>query len=483
MIQPMRLSDVSTPLNGQLFGDDVTFTRVNTDTRTIKDGDLFVALRGVRFDAHDFLIQACESGAVAVVVEHYIDDLPVPQLLVDDTTRALGDLAHLARLQFNGPLVALTGSCGKTTVKEMLAAVLEQASAQRAGAGRVHVTRGNLNNHIGVPQTLLAMQAGTEYAVIEMGASGPGEIDYLASMAEPEVALVNNVMAAHLQGFGSEAGVAAEKSNIYRRLRQQGTAVINLDERYASAWLQELSEQRPDLRCLTFSDCIPEADVFADQIHLDELGGYQFQLHYGAEVVSIVLPVLGRQNVNNALAVSACCLAIGVPMPIIANGLAQVRAVAGRLAPLSGIHDALVVDDTYNANPGSVKAAARVLMDFSLQGRDVVMVLGDLGELGQDEIVALNQLGRDLQGMGIPRLLTQGQNSLHACNGFNKALHQVALQPHAGQSEAQHFQTQDDVIRVLLKQLTQNTVVLVKGSRSARMEGVVQAITVSGEPS
>ncbi|NHO65076.1 UDP-N-acetylmuramoyl-tripeptide--D-alanyl-D-alanine ligase [Aestuariicella hydrocarbonica] len=465
-MRPLKLTDIQTALSAELIGEDVIFERVNTDTRDILTGDLFVALKGERFDAHEFAESAADAGAAALVVERIIPGLKVPQLKVQDTTRALGEIAHLSRLQFEGPLVALTGSCGKTTVKEMMTAVLGRQ-------GQVHATRGNLNNHIGVPQTLLAMPATTEFAVIEMGASGLGEIDYLASVAEPTVALVNNVMAAHLEGFGSEAGVAAEKSSIYRHLRDHGVAVVNLDVPYASGWLQSLAQVRPDVRCLTFSDCLGGADLRATDIQLNEKGCYSFELQAAPGSVHISLPIMGRQNVNNALAVAGCCLAVGLDLPDIALGLASVAPVKGRLKPVPGINRSLVIDDTYNANPGSVKAAAQVLMDLKQHGRDVVLVLGDLGELGEDEAQVLDQLGQDLGALGVPQLLTQGLNSVNVHKGFRAT---------AGEySKAKHFESQGELNQFLTNQLTDETVVLVKGSRSARMEGVVQAIMLDGE--
>ncbi|WP_439136253.1 UDP-N-acetylmuramoyl-tripeptide--D-alanyl-D-alanine ligase [Pseudomaricurvus sp.] len=490
MIKPMKLSELLAPLNAELHGDDASFERVNTDTRSVQAGDLFVAIKGERFDAHSFVADACKSGAVAAVVERLDDQLAAPQLLVKDTTRALGDIAHQGRMQFQGPLIALTGSSGKTTVKEMIATVLGQAAP-------VHVTRGNLNNHIGVPQTLLAMQGDAQYAVIEMGASGLGEIDYLASLAEPTVALVNNVMAAHLQGFGSEAGVAAEKSTIYRHLRQGGTAVINLDESYASGWMDTLKAERSDVQFLTFSVADANADIFATDIQLTEKACYEFTLHAGEKVagqkglgeksIAVNLPMMGRQNVNNALAVASCCLAVGASLKEIAEGLTKVAPVKGRMMPQSGMNGSLVIDDTYNANPGSVKAAAQLLMDLKHQGRDVLLVLGDLGELGDGELGALTALGQTLKSLGVPALITQGKNSQYATDGFNEcdALNkgQTTSEKECTSQEqtAKHFVSKDELNHYLFTQLTDNTVVLVKGSRSASMESVVQAITLGGE--
>ncbi len=464
MIHALQLNDLLEPLDAVVSGDDTSFTRVNTDTRSIAEGDLFVALRGERFDGHDFVAGAVASGASAAVVEQIQADITVPQVLVKDSTVALGQIAHLNRRAFGCPVIALTGSCGKTTVKEMLATVLGRA-------GKVHVTQGNLNNHIGVPQTLLALDKTADYAVVEMGASALGEIDYLASIAEPDVALVNNVMPAHLEGFGSEQGVADEKSNIYRQLRQDGIAILNLDEPHSVSWCEELKRSREDLTQLSFSSVSESADVYASEICLGEGGGYCFNLCSKDKSIAVELSLLGRQNVDNALAAATCALAVGVSLEVIAEGLTHARPFKGRLVSEPGINNSLVIDDSYNANPGSVLAAASVLIDMQAQGREVVLVVGDLGELGTDAEGVLSKLGEDLARLGVPALYTQGDNSHLISDAFTKS--------NAG--DAKHFSSQNDLNQYLLTILTHNTVVLVKGSRSARMENVVQAITFGGE--
>lgn len=467
MIKLLRLTELIAPLKGELIGSDVSFSRVSTDTRSIQSGDLFVALKGENFDAHDFINDALAAGASAAVVDRAVDSVDAPQLKVDDTTLALGDLARLNRQVFTKSVVALTGSAGKTTVKEMLATLL-------SGAGQVHVTQGNLNNHIGVPQTLLALDDSADFAVIEMGASGLGEIDYLAGIAEPNVALVNNVLPAHLEGFGSERAIADEKSAIYRKLREGGTAVINLDEPYSAQWQQQLSETRKDIQQIGFSAENSSADVYAKDIRSTPTGGYQFQLCVGAEQALVSLPLLGRQNVNNALAACACALSVGLPLTTIVKQLPQVSPYKGRLVAKVGQRDSLVIDDTYNANPGSVLAAARVLVDLQASTKRTILALGDLGELGANEAVILNQLGKDLAGLGLSELYTQGKNSALVSAAFSKWANTQA-------ENVKHFLTQDELAHHLSTLLTDNTVVLVKGSRGARMEHVVQAITLGGE--
>ncbi|MAZ90227.1 MAG: hypothetical protein CL693_21545 [Cellvibrionaceae bacterium] len=464
MIRVLQLNDLLGPLNAVLSGENTSFTRVNTDTRTITEGDLFVALRGERFDAHDFVAGAASAGAAAVVVEQAQAGVSIPQLEVEDTTIALGQIAQLNRRAFSRPVIALTGSCGKTTVKEMLATVLRQS-------GNVHVTQGNLNNHIGVPQTLLALDGSADFAVVEMGASAMGEIDYLASIAEPDVALVNNVMPAHLEGFGSEQGVADEKSNIYRQLRTNGTAILNADEPHSTAWRQELTQDRGDLTLVTFSSASTNADIYASEVRLGDAGGYHFNLCAKDQSIAVKLSLLGRQNVSNALAAAACAHAVNVPLAVIAEGLTHAQPFKGRLVSVLGINNSRVIDDSYNANPGSVLAAADVLIDMKNQNREVMLVIGDLGELGANAESVLSTLGEDLARLGVPALCTQGDNSHHISDAYMKSA--------AG--SAKHFSSQSDLNQYLLTILTHNTVVLVKGSRSARMENVVQAITLGGE--
>ena len=451
----------------QLINGDAEFSRVSTDSRSIQSGDLFIALKGDSFDGHDFLQLASQKGASGLVVEHADTEVSVPQLVVSDTTRAYGIIAKVERLRHQGPLIALTGSCGKTTVKEMVAAILTHA-------GQVHVTEGNLNNHIGVPKTLLAMPSSADFAVVEMGASGPGEIAYLSALAEPTVALVNNVNAAHLEGFGSEADIAREKSSIYLQLRQQGCAVVNLDEPYASGWLTSLSEERPDLSLMTFSCQRDDAAVFGSDHELQTSGCYRFVLHYSGQQQEVNLPVMGRQNIANALAAASCCLAAGVSLKQVVLGLQSVAPVAGRLLPHKLNSGGLLIDDSYNANPGSVLAAAKVLADLQSRGFKGVLALGDLAELGADEAAIMEQMGRDIQQLGVQQLYTVGLLAKLAGKGFSSAATTA--------QKFRHCEDQQQLMDQLNKCLGDGFAILVKGSRSARMDDVVRAIISNEEP-
>jgi len=463
MIRPISLVQAGTFLAAELYASaeqaGAVFNSVGTDTRSIGLGDLFVALRGENFDGHDFSASAVAAGAGALVLERYCPELNVPQLVVADTTKALGQLGLMVRQMLMAPLVALTGSCGKTSVKEMLAQVLALKSA-------VHATRGNFNNHIGVPLTLLAMHSDVDPVVVEMGASGLGEISYLASIAQPNVALVNNVMAAHLSGFGSQAAVAFEKSRIYFGLKESGTAIINLDEPYAQGWLDELSVARPDLQVVTYSLMNKAADVCVTNIQLGTDGCYGFDLNVDKHAVTVRLGLAGRQNISNALAVTACAHALGLSLSDIREGLESVKPVAGRVEPKLGLHGSLIIDDSYNANPGSVRAAASLLAD--LQGEKVVwLVLGDLGELGKGQEQELDVLGRDIAELGVKNLLTVGVNSAAVELGFSRQGQGVV---------SHHVSEQSAAIEFIKRQLKEDVAVLVKGSRSSQMDLVVNAI-------
>jgi UDP-N-acetylmuramoyl-tripeptide--D-alanyl-D-alanine ligase len=457
MITSLSLQNIAQACEGSLQGEDLLIEQVSTDTRKIAQGDLFVALRGENFDAHDFLASAVEQGAVALVVEHANKQLSVPQIVVADTSQALGHIGRLARQQFEGTLVAITGSSGKTTVKEMLASIFREA-------GEVHATKGNLNNHIGVPLTLLAMESSQDFAVIEMGASGLHEIGYLVSIGQPQIALVNNAMAAHLEGFGSLQGVANTKGEIYAGLQSGGTAVLNADDQFYAQWRDSL---RDDVKPLSFS-VSGKADFCAQHISQGENGAPAFTLVTPAGDIAIQLQLLGAQNIANALAAAACAYAAGVALPQIQMGLQNVQAVAGRLSAQTGVSQALIIDDSYNANPGSVRAAIDTLVN--LQARDkTILVLGDLGELGEDADKLVKELGVYAKQAGVQQLITTGIISRFASAGFGEG--------------SQHFEKQWDAIQQLQHQVDKNTVVLIKGSRSARMDVVVQALTQSGDNS
>jgi len=436
---------------------DVSFSHVCTDTRALKAGDFFVALSGPNFDGHDYLAQAQRDGAVAAMVSRVNDDLAFPQLLVDDTLLALGQLAAWWRQQHGIPVVAVTGSNGKTTVKEMLASILRQQH-------RVLVTQGNLNNDIGVPLTLLGMNAGHEYAVVEMGASKAGDIDYLTHLAQPDVALITNVAPAHLEGFGDIAGVARAKGEIFSGLGVDGVAVLNADEARVGIWRVMTAGRR----VISFG-LRNEVDVTAVALNGEAQTGCSFKLCTPIGQVDVALALVGRHNVMNALAASSAAMALEIPLSDIKVGLESMRPVNGRLAPALGIFGVRLINDTYNANPGSIRAALDVLVACT---GETVLVLGDMGELGNAAAALHEQVGRQARTSGIKRLYTVGDFAGLAAGTFGVNGH--------------HFSDQAALIVALKNdladcQLKGSCTVLVKGSRSMHMERVVEALAINGE--
>ncbi|MCV6588442.1 MAG: UDP-N-acetylmuramoyl-tripeptide--D-alanyl-D-alanine ligase [Marinobacterium sp.] len=453
-------------LSASLRGD-ATFLRVCTDTRTLRPGDLFLALRGPNFDGHRFLRQAREAGAVAAVVDNFQHD-DLPQWQVSDTRIALGQIARLNRERFTGPVYAVTGSSGKTTVKEMLACVLAQASGlvSEQASTAILATKGNLNNDIGAPLTLLSLNDQHQQAVIELGASAGGEIAYTAALAQPHIAILNNAMGAHLEGFGSLQGVVRAKGEIFSTLTRAADnwAIINLDDPNAAYWLALTS----DLNRLTFGVDNHQADIQASNLQLLNNGCYRFTLLQGEQQAELTLPVMGRHMVANATAVAAACSAGGLSLQQVARGLEAVTPVPGRMCPHQGYNGALLIDDSYNANPCAVKAAIDVLV--ALPGLRV-LVLGDMGELGDEEATLHAEVGRYAAQQGVDRLLAKGPLSAHTVAAFNTVV------AGADAAAAQLTDSHEELIDNLRALCSADCRVLVKGSRSAAMERVVDALT------
>jgi UDP-N-acetylmuramoyl-tripeptide--D-alanyl-D-alanine ligase len=442
------LSQVAAAVEGRLVGADVRVTGVSTDTRAVAQGQLFVALHGERFDAHDFLAQAAESGAAALLVA---DETKLPAgvsaVVVDDTRIALGRLAAAWRAQFKLPVIAVTGSNGKTTTKEMVAAILKAAFGDA-----VLATRGNFNNDIGLPITLLGMTGEHRAAVIEMGMNHPGEIDYLTRIGAPTVALVTNAQRAHLEGMGDLDEVAREKGTIFNGLPDDGVAVINADDAYAGFWRQQAGGRR----VRTFGvDC--EADVRGTV--------RQHGLEITLDVVAaegkatIVLRVPGRHNARNAMAAAAACLAAGVPLSAVIEGLQGFFGVKGRLQRRVGHQGAEILDDTYNANPDSVRAGIDVLASTIGQK---LLVLGDMGEIGEASAQYHDEIGGYAKSQGVDRLYALGEASKAAVRNFGDG--------------ARHFANIEQLIAAVEKDLAPETTILVKGSRFMKMERVADAL-------
>jgi UDP-N-acetylmuramoyl-tripeptide--D-alanyl-D-alanine ligase len=447
----MSVAQAAHALGAPFRGADARFDAVSTDSRAVKRGDLFIALRGARFDAHAFLAQAAAAGATALVVERAAD-LDLPQIVVDDTARALGRLAHYWRRQFAIPLVAITGSNGKTTVKEMLASILRA----HAGDDAVLATRGNLNNHIGVPLTLLELRGEHRYAVIEMGMNHAGEIGYITRLAEPDVALINNAGVAHIENLGSTAAIARAKGEIFEGLKPDGTAVINADEPAAPLW-RDLAR---DKRQIDFA-LAAKAAVTATY-RLREFDS-EIVLNTPLGAAQVLVPAPGLHNVGNALAAAAAATALTVSTTTIAAGLAGFGGVHGRLQRKRALHGATLIDDTYNANPDSMRAAIDVVARMS--GRKL-LVLGDMGELGGDAPAMHAQIGEYARAAGVGRLFTFGELSACATQAFG-----------AG---ARHFTRIEDLLSEIESALAPDVTMLVKGSRFMQMERVVTRFDANG---
>jgi UDP-N-acetylmuramoyl-tripeptide--D-alanyl-D-alanine ligase len=440
----MTLAAAATVLQGTLRGHDAEFLGVSTDTRTLKRGDLFVALVGPNFDGHGFVNDAAGKGACGALVSHALE-AEMATVLVDDTRRGLGQLAAHWRRRFRIPVIAVTGSNGKTTVKNMIAAIL-------AECGPVLATQGNLNNDIGVPLTLLRLRSGDRHAVIEMGMNHPGEIDYLTQLACPTIALINNAAAAHLAGLGSVEAVARAKGEIYAGLVADGIAVINADDPYANLWRKLAAPHR----LITFGLDQP-ADVSAEyQLDAD---GSTIHLNTPHGGISMRLSLLGRHNVLNALAASSASLAAGVRLADIRAGMEKLKSVSGRLEVKRGRNGARVLDDTYNANPGSLSAGVEVL---KAADGERVLVLGDMGELGEAARDIHRRVGLLAKSLGIERLYAVGELTPGAVEAFGKG--------------AQHFPSHEALIESLRDCLHGDMTVLVKGSRLMKMERVVAGI-------
>lgn len=438
---PLTLERLAQASGGELRGCNASIMAVTTDSRqSLTDGGLFVALSGERFDGHDFAAAARQQGATALLVEHWLD-LDVPQVKVADTRLALGVLGGLVREASSARVLAITGSCGKTTVKEMAAAILRQK-------GTVLATRGNLNNEIGVPLTLCELTAATEYAVIELGANHVGEIAWTSSLTQPHVALINNVEASHLEGFGSLEGVAQAKGEIYDGLVDGGVAIANADSPFCALWRQHHE-------LVYFGE---HKDYQARDIQLDKFGCAQFRLLTPQGEVTIQLPVPGKHNVSNALAAAAGTEALGASLDDIAAGLSQFESSAGRLQVWTrpGL---TVLDDTYNASVASVLAGLNTLA--SLPGFRV-FVFGDMAELGEYSKAMHIQVGEHARKLGIDCVMTVGQDSKHTATA----------------AHGRHFADKQQLQPALFEALAQHNkvVVLVKGARSARMEDLVRAI-------
>ncbi|WIO43910.1 UDP-N-acetylmuramoyl-tripeptide--D-alanyl-D-alanine ligase [Klebsiella electrica] len=447
----LMLSQLADVTRGELHGRDLAIDEVTSDSRKITAGCLFVALKGERFDAHDFAQQAKQAGAGALLVSRQLA-CDLPQVVVKDTRLAFGELAAWVRQQVPARVVALTGSSGKTSVKEMTAAILSQC-------GNTLYTAGNLNNDIGVPMTLLRLTKEHRYAVIELGANHQGEIAWTVSLTRPEAALVNNLAAAHLEGFGSLAGVAKAKGEIFTGLPENGIAILNADNNDWLNWQSVIGARK----VWRFSPNAANSDFTATQIHITS-HGTEFTLQTPQGSVDVLLPLPGRHNIANALAAASLAMAVGADLNAVKAGLAQLQAVPGRLFPITLVENQLLLDDSYNANVGSMTAAVQVLSEMPGYR---VLVVGDMAELGTESEACHRQVGEAAKAAGLDRVLSTGVLSAEISRASGVGEHlsdKASLVARLRELTAEH------------KIIT----ILVKGSRSAAMEEVVRALQENG---
>ena len=451
-MKPIRLAQVARWCGGRLHGDDAEVDAVSTDTRTLAaDGRrvLFVALRGENFDGHEHVANAAARGAVAALVEREVD-APVAQVVVADSERALGAFAHALQAERRAKVLTVTGSNGKTSVKSLLLSIL-------AHAGKAYANPGNRNNEIGLPLAVIDAPDDADFAVYEMGAGKPGDIAYLTGIARPDVALVNNIAAAHLERMGSLLGVADTKAAIYDALPADGVAVVNADDAFAPYFC----ERAKDRRIIRFG-LDASADVTARGIAADAEGS-RFVLATPAGEISVQLALAGRHSVRNALAAASMALGTGVPLEAIRAGLEEARAVAGRLVRHRLGNGALLIDDSYNANPGSLDAAIDTL---AAAGGEAWLVLGDMRELGDDAAALHAAAGRRAKAAGIARLYALGELSAATVEAFG-----------AG---ARHFDSHEALSEALRADVRGDVRILVKGSRGSAMDRVVAALLDGG---
>ncbi len=453
MIGSMSLANLAQQLNGQLTGGDVSFNNLSTDTRNIHPGDAYLALVGERFDGNDFVADACERGAAAAIISTP-QNADLPLLQVADTHQALAQIALGNRLRSEARVIALTGSQGKTTVKEMLAAIL-------AKAGPTLYTSANLNNTIGVPLTLLRLDKSHRYAVIEMGANSQGEIAFSVKAARPDMALITNASDAHVEGFGSLQGIVEAKGEILDGLQGEGKALLNADDPNVGQWIKRAGAHHVVL--FSYDNKSGQAAYYARKVSIGEQGRVAFELQspLGAQAVSLRL--LGKHNVFNAVAAAAAAIETGASLQQVADGLADCEAVPGRLMPLTGINGSTIVDDSYNASPASFFAAIDVLMTF--KGKKI-LVAGDMKELGSNSAEAHFAVGNYAREAAVDELWAVGEASQQTVAGFGAA--------------GRLFPGQEELIKAGEAVADENTVFLIKGSRGSRMDVLVEALRKKG---
>lgn len=445
----MTLAQAAAILGLKSFPHDTLFQGVSIDTRTLEPGNLFVAIPGDRVDGHDFIEEARNKGATGAIVTRRVES-SLPQILVENIVIALGQLSAAWRQQFTLPIVAVTGSNGKTTLKNMIAAIM--TAACHGNETEVLATKGTLNNHLGLPLTLLRLDKSHRYAAIEMGMNHFGEIAYLTNLTRPNVAVITNAAAAHLEGVGNVAGVARAKAEIFSGLPQNGIAILNRDDAFYSYWLEQVGNHAS----ISFGFS-PEADVTA-LVH-ESIHSQHITVNTPKGSIDIQLPLLGKHNVLNTLAATAAALAVGISLHAIKAGLEGIQPAPGRLQLHTLANGVKIIDDTYNANPFSLQAAVDTLATFA--GKKI-LVLGDMRELGTEAALLHHSAGETIRQAGIDYLFTYGELSSNTSQAFGEG--------------AYHFNEQEKLVNALKPFLYNQTTILVKGSRSMRMEKVIAGL-------
>ena len=443
------LFELKNVLSNAKFTHDAQCVDICTDSRVVKDGNLFVALRGENFDAHLFLNEVATQGTAAVLVDHLPDGFELPAIIVPDTKKALAEIARYWRSQFSIPVIGVTGSNGKTTVKEMIASILSVTFQEN----NIVATKGNLNNEIGVPLTVFRLNAQHQAAVIELGMNHQGEIALLTSIAQPTVALVNNAQREHQEFMQSVEAVAIENGAVIKGLPEHGIAVFPIDDEYSNLW-KEFTLENTSRRICTFG-ISKNADVKGS--FKAQQFGCELSIEINGKPISMHLQAAGKHNVLNALAAAACCHSIGISLEKIAEGLSAFLPVSGRLQLKKSTAGAKIIDDTYNANPDSVIAAIDVLSGF---GEDRILILGDMGEVGEDGAQFHAEIGQYAKNKGIEYLYTLGELAKYSSDVFGDG--------------AQHFAVFEDLIKYLTPLNNEHKTILIKGSRFMKMERVVQ---------
>jgi len=445
----MSLQEINTVVQGECDNASININSISIDTRTLKPGDCYVAIKGERFDGHEFIDQAEELQASAIICESP-QSVKTPQIVVANTKQALAKLGCANRQKNNAKIIGVTGSNGKTTVKEMIAVIL-------AEAGPTLATKGNLNNDIGVPLTLLRLDKGDNFGVIEMGANHLKEIAYLSQCAEPDVGVITNISAAHLEGFESLEGVAITKCELLESLSESGIAVLNKDDAFYDFCVERAGSSAVVSFGLSGSADVSPISI-QSQLHEGQFVT-QFTIKHHQEMFDVKVGLVGEHNIKNVLAASAVALALGIDHQHIQKGLEKIKPVSGRLEPFVMLNGGVLINDTYNANPASLTAALSVLKEI---GGEFWVVLGAMGELGKESRLFHIEMGRQIKSMGAMRLLAIGPDAESATNAFGKG--------------AVFFKTQEEMIIALKNELTGSETILVKGSRMQKMENIVNAL-------